>query len=279
MKSKAFTLVELLVVIAVIAILIALIMPTLSQVRMQAQVAVCASNMKDVGKASSAYSGDRDNNVAGPYSAIERCTWPHMQSYGGGGFLTNGCPANPAMAFTLDGFVAGHANEVKSAAYLPNAQLLFCPLSDATYQNNYYRYAIAGGPDKWWGTYAWTWCRKYASGEYYPNRRTATSLLSTQVAAGAYGPQNPDGAEYAMIDYFNYSTFFCGPGEAMEHLTQRYYHFNGLKADGSVNLIGNKVKDVYRMLWKQQDDVPGFVWDDVTDGGPWQKQQLVNWVP
>jgi prepilin-type N-terminal cleavage/methylation domain-containing protein len=45
-KSKAFTLVELLVVIAIIALLIAMLLPALSKAREQAKRAVCASNLR-----------------------------------------------------------------------------------------------------------------------------------------------------------------------------------------------------------------------------------------
>ena len=49
MRKKAFTLVELLVVISIIALLLAILMPTLQKARMQAQSVVCKSNMKQLG--------------------------------------------------------------------------------------------------------------------------------------------------------------------------------------------------------------------------------------
>ncbi len=67
MKSRnGFTLVELLVVIGVIAILISLLLPTLSGARRSAQTAQCGSNLKQVYMAMAAYRRDFRDVIAPP---------------------------------------------------------------------------------------------------------------------------------------------------------------------------------------------------------------------
>ncbi|MHC4158360.1 MAG: type II secretion system protein [Planctomycetota bacterium] len=60
MKRKGFTLVELLVVIAVIALLMGLLMPALARVRQIAHRLICGANQSGVGKSMLLYAQDHD---------------------------------------------------------------------------------------------------------------------------------------------------------------------------------------------------------------------------
>jgi prepilin-type N-terminal cleavage/methylation domain-containing protein/prepilin-type processing-associated H-X9-DG protein len=114
--KKGFTLVELLVVISIIALLLSILMPSLSTVRKMGQGLVCATKMKNIGLAGQMYVSDY-NRFFPTYIYITRCTWydanpsygasyfagkylPMGKVHGGGptGLCTQGnildCPAN-----------------------------------------------------------------------------------------------------------------------------------------------------------------------------------------
>ena len=59
-KQKAFTLIELLVVISIIALLMAILMPSLQRTRDQAKTVVCQTQLKQWGIVFSMYTGDNN---------------------------------------------------------------------------------------------------------------------------------------------------------------------------------------------------------------------------
>jgi len=66
MKKFGFTMIELLVVVAIIALLIALLLPVLHNAREKAQVVECGSNLRQLNIAWAGYAHDHNGNLVDP---------------------------------------------------------------------------------------------------------------------------------------------------------------------------------------------------------------------
>lgn len=65
-SSRAFTLIELLTVVAIIAVLVALMLPVFGSVRKQGDSTKCLSNLRQIGVGIVSYANDNDGTLPGP---------------------------------------------------------------------------------------------------------------------------------------------------------------------------------------------------------------------
>ncbi len=70
LRRKAFTLVELLVVISVIALLLSVLMPALQKAKLSAEAVICRTNLKQYGVATTIYLGDNSYTFPNAWDAI-----------------------------------------------------------------------------------------------------------------------------------------------------------------------------------------------------------------
>ena len=106
--SSAFTLVELLVVIGIIAVLVAILLPAMSRSREMARRAACLSNLRQVHMAFMLYAGENHDQVPLGYRTASK-------QYNSMMFSTTA--GNRWVLFGL----------LYSGGYISDARILFCP--------------------------------------------------------------------------------------------------------------------------------------------------------
>lgn len=90
-KSGAFTLIELLVVVAIIAVLAAMLLPSLGRAKKQANIAVCISNLRQIGTAAFMYASDHDGWTMAPeaWKCSNLSPWTSLASLSEGNYITS----------------------------------------------------------------------------------------------------------------------------------------------------------------------------------------------
>jgi prepilin-type N-terminal cleavage/methylation domain-containing protein len=130
-KQRAFTLVELLVVIGIIAVLIGILLPALNKAREQAKRTQCLSNLRQIHIAYVDYSLQYKDRV--PLGYLQGFKQMNYTIWSRNSFGTYGFDGS----FVLYGLLAKTNQAGASVGIIKNPQILFCPAR--TDQYNQYK--------------------------------------------------------------------------------------------------------------------------------------------
>jgi prepilin-type N-terminal cleavage/methylation domain-containing protein/prepilin-type processing-associated H-X9-DG protein len=173
---SAFTLVELLVVIGIIAILIAMLLPALRRAREQANVVACQSNLKQIGLGYMMYMNDYHG-------------WTWGQDNNGG---TNTLYRGELLTFTPPDDPVVGAGHLIIGQYIRNGNVFHCPAAfnsaAANDTSNYRNYAPGDAikhPNDWFSDYFERISKDLQTPLHYPyHPATATSPGSLDAHKG-----------------------------------------------------------------------------------------------
>jgi prepilin-type N-terminal cleavage/methylation domain len=123
-RRRAFTLIELLTVIAIIGILAAIIIPTVGRVRASAKSAACLSNLRQIGGALLLYANENGNAFPFGYRSDNYTYWHHELARYTAVQPTSGKPLSSDVFFCPTEEVPATGDHVKRTNYIANPSVM-----------------------------------------------------------------------------------------------------------------------------------------------------------
>ncbi|MHC4084548.1 MAG: prepilin-type N-terminal cleavage/methylation domain-containing protein [Planctomycetota bacterium] len=259
-KRKAFTLIEILVVIAVIALLIALLLPALERARGQAYEVICRSNLRQCSTIFAIYLDDYDGNFPRqdywgpglyvPWMYVMRDYWDNADDILCCPMATE--PANPAGQ-------AGHHDSVKGGTFLAWGKFKVNPnnINMSTPRDYYGSYGI----NSWLGVPDET--SRIIVGLFQTNSPTSWFWRTTDVKEPGYIPVFLDSWWWcAWVKEFDKpptydgenEPFSCGCRDSIRRfcINRHDGYVNASFLDQSVRRVG--LKELWTLKWHKEFD-------------------------
>jgi prepilin-type N-terminal cleavage/methylation domain-containing protein/prepilin-type processing-associated H-X9-DG protein len=157
-RPRAFTLVELLVVIGIIALLISILLPALSRAREAAARVVCSSNMRQIGTGIAMYLAENRGTYPPLWYVGDYATSGGGLIYNGSNDPTTGLPINASYVTLIARYMGSTSKDIYAGTNMP---VFICP-KDTQERDPF----LNGGACSYTMPQSWNGDRLYYSNNY-----------------------------------------------------------------------------------------------------------------
>lgn len=240
MRRRAFTLIEVLVVVAIIALLIAILIPSLARARELSMRAVCQSNTHQLALGWTLYAADFRGNLVSGLAAhwVDNQGW--VKQFG------NWNQGNPA-TFSTAAFEKG-IREGALFKYVRSPDAYHCPAVKKYYEAITYNTTVAMNPSSPDNTFEnWdVWKGAYADGRIPRNIGQIARPSSRIVFLDHF----PEDADFLWAIYYNQD--------------QLWNPIPGRHTKGTVMAFADGHSEYWRWSTKKMKDAAGETWEQCT---------------
>ncbi len=231
---EAFTLIELLTVIAIIAILAAIIIPVVGKVRQSANKSTCASNLRQIGTALANYSADNRDALPGYELITDDWTTSYGLNRGAGPtYWMRGGKATRDLSSHLGAYLAVNVNAASNTGTVPS---FICPSAAAEQTSTATSYYIGTSVRMGDGT-----LRRAIGYNNASNVAEKRSVKRAQIASPAKAVALFD-ADNVFLPLLSQATVTGAPAAAVHSSTRNVLYF-----DGHVAAVNNDINPQERL--------------------------------